>query len=168
MSTIALENDCLVDQPTPIHQQFTYVDWGIGPFSILYPSIKLGHRTQNNHHGIDIALQGYCHKSQFALCIKASMAYQHYFYPNPSSQVYVGLGAAVGNLYSPLCYFYDSILLFSVSPEITLGKQYTNEAGKVRFVQIQVNAPIYLTTDFKSDYYPLDTPGITLSYGISF
>lgn len=166
MSTTASENECLVNTPPPVHQQFTYVDFGVGPFPVFFPSIKLGYRAQHNHHGIDVALQGTSFYPAFSY-VKGSMAYQHYFCPNLCSQIYVGLGGAVGKV------FYDSPCksIFFASPEVTVGKQYTNECGKVCFVQLQINSPIYHAMTFKpilSNYRSMYTPCITLSYGIGF
>lgn len=158
MSTTASEHDETITNHCPVHQQFTYVDFGVGPFPVLFPSIKLGYRAQNHHHGVDVAVQGTSFYPAFSY-VKGSMAYQYYVCPNLCSQVYVGIGAAVGKV------FYDTPCksLFFLSPEVSVGKQSGDS-----FIQLTINSPIYHAMTLKpilSHYRSIYTPCITLSFG---
>lgn len=159
MSTTASEHNEIINKPCSVHQQFTYVDLGVGPFPVLFPSIKLGYRAQSNHHGVDVAVQGTSFYPAFSY-VKGSMGYQYYVCPNLCSQVYVGLGAAVGKV------FYGSPCksVFFLSPEVTIGKQTGNS-----FVQLTIDSPIYHAMTLKpilSHYRSIYTPCLTLSFGV--
>lgn len=158
ISTNASENNEVMNNSCPVRQQFAYVDFGVGPFPVLFPSVKLGYRTQSNHHGVDVAVQGTSFYPAFSY-VKGSVAYQHYFCPNLCSQVYVGLGVAGGKVY------FDSPCksVFFLSPEVSIGKQ-TGES----FVQLTINSPIYHALRIEpilSNYRSIYTPCITLSFG---
>lgn len=158
MSTNASEHEEIMNNNCPVRQQFAYVDFGVGPFPVLFPSVKLGYRTQNNHHGVDVAVQGTSFYPAFSY-VKGSVAYQYYVCPNLCSQVYVGLGLAGGKIY------YDSPCesLFFLSPEVSIGKQSGDS-----FVQLTINSPIYHAMRLEpilKNYRSMYTPCITLSFG---
>lgn len=159
ISTNASEHEQILNNTCSVQQKFGYVDFGIGPFPILFPSVKLGYRTQNNHHGVDIAIQGTSFYPAFSY-VKGSLAYQYYFCPNLCSQVYVGLGLAGGKIY------YDSSPCESIcflSPEVSFGKQSGDS-----FIQLTINSPIYHAIRIEpilKNYRSMYTPCITLSFG---
>lgn len=143
-------------KPTPIHDRSGYVDLGLGPFPLPLPVFGVGYREQWNHHGLDNHLQ--VATIVQATVLKGSTHYLYYFKPNLASQFYVGGGASVGGLF--VKHGRDK---FIVSPDLVVGKQYTNEAGEKRFFQAQTSWPTFTQTG-KSMYFPM----VVLSYGFMF
>lgn len=154
----ASENNECVDKPLRVCQQFSYIDFGIGPLPFYLPVIKLGYRIQNHHHGMDFGIQGSSIYPYYSY-VKGSVTYQYYFSPNVRSQYYLGFGTALGELFTHK-YCQDSVIF----PEFSIGKQFTTKEGGIRFLQMQINTLIGLWRDCDCSYHP----NVTISYGIGF
>lgn len=146
------------------------------------PFFGVGYRLQKNQHGLDLSASIVCKTIDYASCFedkkariqrrKANVLYNFFFFPNLSSQVYVGLGVGVN--------YIDIKRLGSIvgfSPEIALGKQYNNKQGNQRFIQLQVSLPgLYTRSKKIRSYREYQTvkadlecaPLFTFTYGIGF
>lgn len=161
-----------------IENSFGYAN--VGMESIFSaPFFGLGYRLQKNQHGLDISASIVCRKIDYTSCFidkkiffkrrKANFLYNFFFFPNLSSQVYVGLGVGLNYIDIKKC---GSILGFS--PEIALGKQYNNKQGNQRFIQLQVSLPGLYTGSKKANSYNYQitdlecAPLFTFTYGIGF
>jgi hypothetical protein len=142
---------------------YGYVNLGLGPFPIPLPIFGVGGRFQNGHHGFDGSLQFISFGSGFTL-LKENFDYLYFFKPNLASQFYVGGGASVTEVIS------RGRVQAYLSPQVVLGKQYTNKAGDVRYFQVQID-PVFL--DLNHAYQHRHTcvgtfPCVIFSYGICF
>jgi len=137
-----------------------YVSLGVGPLPWPLPFFGVGHRMQEGHHGFDASLQAFYFGR--AGILKENFNYLHYFKPKLASQFYMGAGIGVTEVIGcGGC----AVLL---SPEIVLGKQYTNKDGDVRFFQAQID-PVFLNVSSinrKGSWGAY--PAIMLTYGICF
>jgi hypothetical protein len=141
----------------PIEANYGYVSIGLGPFPIPAPLLGIGGRLQRGHHGFDGSLQFFTWGKEFTI-IKENFNYLYYFKPNLASQFYVGGGIGFTELVRR---HFDAY----VSPQVILGKQYTNEAGDVRFFQVQID-PVFFSLN--RNMHVLAFPAVVISYGICF
>lgn len=170
-----------VEIAKPIENSFGYVNVGMESL-FSAPFFGVGYRLQKNQHGLDLSASIVCKTIDYTSCFedkkariqrrKANVLYNFFFFPNLSSQVYVGLGVGVN--------YIDIKRLGSIvgfSPEISLGKQYNNKQGNQRFIQLQVSLPGLYTRSKKirsyHDYQAVKTdlecaPLFTFTYGIGF
>ncbi|KAG6559402.1 hypothetical protein RHABOEDO_000154 [Candidatus Rhabdochlamydia oedothoracis] len=170
-----------VEVAKPIENSFGYVNVGMESL-FSAPFFGVGYRLQKNQHGLDLSASIVCKTIDYTSCFeakkariqrrKANVLYNFFFFPNLSSQVYVGLGVGVNYIDIKRL---GSILGFS--PEIALGKQYNNKQGNQRFIQLQVSLPGLYTRSKKirsyCDYQTVKTdlecaPLFTFTYGIGF
>lgn len=170
-----------VEVATPIENSFGYVN--VGMESIFSaPFFGVGYKLQKNQHGLDLSASIVCRTIDYTSCFedrkarikrkKANVLYNFFFFPSLSSQVYVGLGVGVNYIDIKNI---GSIVGFS--PEVALGKQYSNRQGNQRFIQLQVSLPGLYTRSKKirsyRDYQTIKTdlecaPLFTFTYGIGF
>ncbi|MGB7127660.1 MAG: hypothetical protein WBD50_01040 [Candidatus Rhabdochlamydia sp.] len=170
-----------IEVAKPIENSFGYVNVGMESL-FSAPFFGVGYRLQKNQHGLDLSASIVCRTIDYTSCFedkktriqrrKANVLYNFFFFPNLSSQVYVGLGVGVN--------YIDTKRLGSIvgfSPEIALGKQYNNRQGNQRFIQLQVSLPSLYTRSKKirsyRDYQTIKTdlecaPLFTFTYGIGF
>lgn len=170
-----------VEIAKPIENSFGYVNVGMESL-FSAPFFGVGYRLQKNQHGLDLSASIVCKTIDYASCFedkkariqrrKANVLYNFFFFPNLSSQVYVGLGVGVN--------YIDIKRLGSIvgfSPEIALGKQYNNKQGNQRFIQLQVSLPgLYTRSKKIRSYREYQTvkadlecaPLFTFTYGIGF
>ncbi|HEX2580014.1 MAG TPA: hypothetical protein VHK67_06415 [Rhabdochlamydiaceae bacterium] len=150
-------------EAAPVEASYGYVSLGVGPLPIPMPLFGLGWRYQNGHHGFDGSLQFISFGKSLTIA-KENFDYLYYFTPNLASQFYVGGGVAFTESWS--CGRMHVLL----SPQVVVGKQYTNDTGGVRYFQVQID-PVFL--DLKSSYKSGRTrvgafPAVVLSYGLCF
>jgi hypothetical protein len=166
------------EKPGPVRNSFIHLDMGSGPFPLPLPTFAIGFRKQSGHQGIDLSL----HASTvvYITQIKLTPAYLFYLNPGLKGQLYVGAGVGGGVLIqSPKNY---DRAIFSLSPELILGKEYIGRTGSYRLFQVQISVPSYnfgkvmhlpnynfeelkkLSKKNRVLYYPL----IVVSYGICF
>lgn len=133
-----------------VEASYGYYCVGIGPLPFPAPLVGVGGRYQNGHHGFDGSLQG----SSLIMIniIKANANYLYYFNPNLDSQWYIGAGVGLTKPFSPMWRDKNSVY---VSPQLIVGKQYTNKHGSIRHFQAEIS---WL------DEFPV----AVVSYGISF
>ena len=148
----------------PVKASYGYVSLGLGPFPIPMPLLGIGGRYQNGHHGFDGSLQFFTLGNSFTIA-KENLDYLYYFKPNLASQFYVGGGIGITEAISR-----GRVQAF-LSPQVILGKQYTNKAGDVRYFQAQID-PVFLDLNKvhrREHHRMLGTfPAVVLSYGICF
>jgi hypothetical protein len=140
-------------EAAPVVASYGYYCVGIGPLPA--PLVGVGGRYQNGHHGFDGSLQ----VSTLLLIstVKANANYLYYFYPNLDSQWYMGAGLSWMKVIVPTV---RERKLGSVSPQLVVGKQYTNKHGSLRHFQAEIGL---------NDVYRANFPvSIVFSYGISF
>jgi hypothetical protein len=147
-----------------VKASYGYVSLGLGPFPIPMPLLGVGGRYQNGHHGFDGSLQFFTLGRSFTIA-KENFDYLYYFKPNLASQFYVGGGLGVTEIFS------QGRTRAFLSPQIILGKQYTNKAGDVRYFQAQID-PVFLDLNKvhrREHHHMVGTfPAVVLSYGICF
>ncbi len=150
-----------VTETEAVKASHAYLSLGLGPFPIPLPLFAVGGRFQNGHHGADISLQGISFGSNLTI-LKENIDYVHYFKPRIASQFYMGIGASVTEVIShKKC---NTLL----SPQVLIGKQYTNDDGDVRFFQAQVE-PVFLKLNNVHKNRSWGTfPAVIISYGICF
>lgn len=139
-----------------------YVTLGLGPFPIPMPIFGIGGRFQSNHHGVDFSLQFVSFGSEFTL-LKENLDYLYYFKPKIASQFYMGFGLSATEIISRRgkCNSY-------LSPQVLIGKQYTNTDGDIRFFQAQIE-PLFLDLNKVHKKQSWGTfPAVVISYGICF
>lgn len=160
-----------------IEDSFGYLNVGIGPLPVLFPSFGIGYRAQKDHHGFDIS--GSIAKTVIGATGRAAVVYNYFFKPNLQSQFYAGLGLGIkaGHLEVVKSHV-------AVYPEIVFGKQYKNDTNCQRFFQMQIGFPVFAldkvvkkTWNHRkssySIYYPISyktsyVPEVIFSYGIGF
>jgi hypothetical protein len=150
------------EEATDVKSQKAYISLGLGPFPIPMPIFGMGGRFQSNHHGADISLQGISFGSSFTL-LKQNVDYLYYFKPKLASQFYIGGGVSGTEIFSKhgTCHAY-------LSPQVVIGKQYTNTDGDVRFFQAQID-PVFLDLNKIHKRQSWGTfPAVVISYGICF
>jgi hypothetical protein len=150
-------------ETTPVTASFGYISLGLGPFPIPAPLLGFGGRYQKGHNGVDGSLQFFTVGKSFTIA-KENIDYLYYFKPNLASQFYVGGGLGFTEIIS------HGHFKAYLSPQVVLGKQYTNEAGDVRYFQAQID-PVFLDLNsvIKNKHRHVGTfPAIVLSYGICF
>jgi hypothetical protein len=144
------------EAPKPVYDHSGYFDVGLGPFPIPLPVFGIGQRMQWDHHGMDLHLLV---STIVAITeVKGTAMYLYYFKPSLASQFYVGGGLGAGGLFPNN----HSHAKFLFSPEVVLGKQYTNEAGDKRFFQTEISWPTL------GSHHPFYFPLVVFSYGIMF
>ncbi|MBS0648376.1 MAG: hypothetical protein JSS10_04020 [Verrucomicrobia bacterium] len=152
------------DETESVKASYGYVSLGLGPFPIPLPLMGVGGRYQNGHHGFDGSLQFFTSGKVFTIA-KENFDYLYYFKPNLDSQFYAGGGIGVTEVIS------DGRLQAFLSPQVVLGKQYTNKAGDVRYFQAQID-PAFLDLNKvhkKKHFHGVGVfPAIVISYGICF
>lgn len=142
---------------------YGYGSFNLGPAPIPLPGFGLGLRTQTNHLGYDAHLQlttiGYYSQ------LKWQNSALFYVKPNLNSQFYTGVGGSISAFF-PNCSFSKSKL--GLSPELTFGKSYLNEAESRRFMELQVSWPTcvfcYKEHGAKTIYFP----SCVFSFGVGF
>jgi hypothetical protein len=140
-----------------VRMEFPYVSLGLGPAPIPLPVFGAGYRLQRGVNGFDASLDVATIYSITGL--KGSVLYNYYFKPNPKSQVYFGVGPAVGT------YFVDHHAVRAATAlEGSFGKQYMSETGDVRFFQANIDFPLVLGRRPYVVAYPI----VILKYGIGF
>jgi hypothetical protein len=150
-------------EAAPVVASYGYVSLGLGPFPIPFPLFGVGGRYQNGHHGFDGSIQFISFGRGFTL-VKENLNYLYYFKPNLASQFYVGGGVGITEFLS------DGHLQAFLSPQVIVGKQYTNKDGGVRYFQAQID-PVFLNLNkvYKKGRCSVGTyPAVVLSYGICF
>ncbi len=146
----------IVDCEVPVVEaSYGYLCVGLGPLPIPAPLVGVGGRFQNGHNGFDGSLQ--VSSILFFSMAKASMNYLYYFNPNLDSQYYMGAGLGMMGV-SGL----DSGGRMYFSPQLVIGKQYTNKEGSFRHFQAEIT-PWQLGGRHSEAF-----PTVVLSYGISF
>jgi hypothetical protein len=157
----APQTELTISNSEPVKNSCGYVSLGLGPFPIPMPIFGIGGRFQSGHHGADISLQGISFGSGFTV-LKENIDYLYYFKPKLSSQFYIGGGISATEVISHKnCQSY-------LSPQILIGKQYTNKDGDVRFFQAQIE-PVFLDLNKLHRKQSWGTfPAVVLSYGICF
>ena len=170
-----------IEVAKPIENSFGYVNVGMESL-FSAPFFGVGYRLQKNQHGLDLSASIVCKTIDYTSCFedkkvrikrrKANVLYNFFFFPNLSSQVYVGLGVGVNYIDIK-----RSGAIVGFSPEIALGKQYNNRQGNQRFIQLQLSLPGLYTRSKKirsyHDYQAVKTdlecaPLFTFTYGIGF
>lgn len=141
-----------------IEAGYGYMSLGLGPFPIPMPLLGLGGRYQNGHNGIDGSLQFISFGAGFTL-LKENIDYLYYFKPNLKSQFYAGAGVSATEIFS------HGKVHTSLSPQFIVGKQYTNEAGAVRYFQAQID-PVFIETRHFGRAHVI--PCVVISYGMCF
>lgn len=157
------KQDVLQTEAAPVKASYGYVSLGLGPFPIPMPLFGVGGRFQNGHHGFDGSIQFISFGRGFTLA-KENLDYLYYFKPDLASQFYVGGGVSFTEIWSHR--HFQAYL----SPQLVFGKQYTNEAGGVRYFQAQID-PVFLDLNHlhKKHHSRFGTfPAVVLSYGICF
>ncbi len=153
-----------IPEAEPVKASYGYVSLGLGPFPIPAPLLGVGGRFQDGHHGFDASFQFFTIGSAFTIA-KENFNYLHYFKPNLASQFYVGGGIGV----TEILHRRGGVQAY-LSPQVILGKQYTNKDGDVRFFQAQID-PVFLHLNHlnKKHHGRVGTfPAVVLSYGICF
>lgn len=146
----------------PVEASYGYISLGLGPFPIPAPLLGIGGRYQKGHHGFDGSLQFFTLGKYFTIA-KENFNFLYYFKPNLASQFYVGGGIGFTEIFE---HHFDAY----VSPQLVLGKQYTNEAGDVRFFQVQID-PVFVRLNHAEGNFHRNIatfPAVVLSYGICF
>lgn len=150
-------------EAAPVEASYGYVSLGLGPFPLPLPLFGVGGRYQKGHHGFDGSIQFISFGSGFTLA-KENLDYLYYFKPNLESQFYVGGGVAFTEVWG------RGYMRALLSPQVILGKQYTNDSGDVRYFQAQID-PVFLDLNaaYKHGRTRVGTfPAVVLSYGICF
>lgn len=150
-------------EAAPVTASYGYVSLGLGPFPIPLPLIGVGGRYQNGHHGFDGSIQFISFGRHFTLA-KENLNYLHYFKPNLASQFYAGGGVGITEVLS------GGRMQVFLSPQVIMGKQYTNKDGNVRYFQAQID-PVFLDLNsaYKKGRFKVGSyPAVVLSYGICF
>ena len=163
VSSFAFADEKPEVEVAPVVASYGYVNLGLGPFPLPLPLFGIGGRYQNGHHGFDGSLQFISFGRSLTLS-KENFDYLYYFKPNLKSQFYVGGGLAVTEVWS------RGRMQALLSPQVILGKQYTNESGGVRYFQAQID-PVFLDLNkvYKKGRTRVGTfPVVVLSYGICF
>lgn len=159
---VCLQETCWpIDDLSPqrVHSSLRHVDIGI-LLPIPIPSIGLGYRFQEDHHGGAVSVHGGS-IGDFSQ-VKGAILYHYYPHPSNESQLYLGCG--VGGSWTSYNIFLNRGRSFCLSPEFALGKQFKTDAGKTRFWQLQVSVPTYF---FREKGW-LGCPIIALYYGFCF
>ena len=170
-----------VEVTKPIENSFGYVNVGMESL-FSAPFFGVGYRLQKNQHGVDLSASIVCKTIDYTSCFeekktrikrkKTNVLYNFFFFPNLSSQIYVGLGVGINYIDTKNI---GSIVGFS--PEVALGKQYSNIQGNQRFIQLQVSLPgLYTRSKKIRSYYDYQTIRtdlecaslFTVTYGIGF
>jgi hypothetical protein len=153
-----------------IEKSTIYADVGLGAIESL-PSFGIGYRYQHNYHGLDLNARLL---TAFGLVdmniIQSNLLYNLYFNPKIESQYYMGLGAGCDYIFSNRNNYFKSKNLkenLLLSPEITLGRSYTNQSGSERFFQMQFNFPFYDVAFNKPGFFP-PLPFLLITYGMGF
>jgi hypothetical protein len=133
-----------------IKASYGYYCVGIGPLPFPAPLVGVGGRYQYGHHGFDGSLQA--SSLLFYNFVKVNANYLYYFKPNLDSQWYIGAGVGLTQPFSSLSARRSGVY---VSPQLIIGKQYTNKHGSLRHFQAEIS---WL------DEFPV----AVISYGISF
>jgi hypothetical protein len=133
-----------------VEASYGYYCVGIGPLPFPAPLVGVGGRYQYGHHGFDGSLQA--SSLLFFNVVKVNANYLYYFKPNLDSQWYIGAGVGLTQPFSALIARRPGPY---VSPQLVVGKQYTNERGNPRHFQAEIS---WL------DEFPV----AVISYGISF
>jgi hypothetical protein len=154
--------DATPTETQPVTYAAPYISLGIGPLPIPMPLFGVGGRFQSGHHGADLSFQGITWGSSNSTILKENIDYLYYFKPNLSSQFYMGAGVSFTE-FDP----FRKCQTF-LSPQLLVGKQYTNESGDVRFFQAQIE-PVYAHLNKTHSKHWLSTfPSVILTYGICF
>ena len=157
------QQDVLQIEVAPVKASYGYVSLGLGPFPIPMPLLGVGGRWQNGHNGFDASIQFISFGRGLTLA-KENIDYLYYFKPNLASQFYVGGGLGFTEVWS-----HRHMQAF-LSPQLVFGKQYTNEAGGVRYFQAQID-PVFLDLNHlhKKHHNRFGTfPAVVISYGVCF
>jgi hypothetical protein len=150
-------------EAAPVVASYGYVSLGLGPFPLPMPLFGIGGRYQNGHHGFDGSIQFISFGRSFTIT-KENLDYLYYFKPNLASQVYVGGGIGITEVWS------RGHMQALLSPQVIVGKQYTTKEGSVRYFQAQID-PVFLDLNkvYKKGRSSVGTfPAVVLSYGICF
>lgn len=123
-------NDASVDQATP------YLSVGAGPLPVPLPSFGIGYRTQHNYLGLDLSAKV---QPLLIFTIISERAVATY-YPNPSADAQIYLGAGVG-LHATFDHIWSGTKFdgLAFSPEFTVGRQYKSKDGHNRTVSADVS-----------------------------
>ena len=150
----------LAQEKETVSGQDLYLSLGLGPFPIPMPLFGIGTRFQQGHHGADLSLQGITCGRRFSV-LKENIDYLYYFKPKLASQFYLGCGVSFTEIFS---HRHHETLL---SPQLLIGKQYTNKDGDVRFFQAQIE-PVFLDLNRINKKQHWTFPAVVISYGICF
>lgn len=164
-----------------VENSFGYLNIGVGPLPMLFPSFGIGYKAQKNHHGFDVS--GSIAKTRFDTTGRVSALYNYFFLPNLQSQFYAGLGVGMKGVHLDKSSDEDKCHV-AVYPEIVFGKQYQNDTCCQRFFQVQIGFPSFAFDKFAKKtwkdredgagiYYPVHyatsyVPEVIFSYGIGF
>lgn len=149
-----------IEETKRCEEAFAYGSIGLGPMPIPLPLFGIGYRNQIDKNASDFSLQ--ILPLGRAMVTQINLLYLHYPHPNPASQFYLGWGGAVGG-YFPFYRDHDGSYPY-FAPEFVFGKQYITKTDSRRFLQLQIEWPIF---DFRRDstyFYP----AVIFSYGIGF
>jgi len=162
VTTFAFADAATTETPTVTHAA-PYISLGVGPLPIPLPLFGVGGRFQSGHHGADFSVQGLTFGSSASTIFKENIDYLYYFKPNLASQFYMGAGLSFTE-FNP----FRKCQTF-VSPQLLVGKQYTNESGDVQFFQAQIE-PVFahLNKSSHSKHRWATFPSVILTYGICF
>ncbi len=151
ISTKAYPSSCELCETYP------YFSLGLGPAPIPVPNFSLGYRKQHIHNGYDIGVN--LATAGIFTQARAYANWIHYFNPWIYNEAYFGLGASAG------AWFVHSGKAFIAYPNILLGKSYYNRCGSKRFLQAEMNWPVYYSHRHELNWrFPL----LTFSYGWGF
>jgi hypothetical protein len=142
-----------------VEASYGYYCAGLGPLPLPAPLVGVGRRYQNGHHGFDGSLQ----VSSFFLLVnmaKINANYLYYFNPNLKSQFYLGAGVGLAGV---AMLSNDPKRLY-LSPQLVVGKQYTNKEGSFCHLQAEITT---INLDLTRNH-PAFFPAVILSYGVSF
>ncbi|MBS0614966.1 MAG: hypothetical protein JSR58_00250 [Verrucomicrobia bacterium] len=158
LATLLMAGALLGEEATaPVTSSKGYLDIGLGPCPVPLPNFGIGYRGQQNHNGFDFSLNAatVVHATQ----IKGAALYQYFFKPNLKSQFYVGGGPALSYAFTSKGH------VWLLAPEVVFGKQYQNEAGDTRFMQVSVEWPTFA---LERHHTIVKFPLVYFTYGIMF
>lgn len=139
-------------EPTcEVIDSYGYVSIGAGPLPLLLPNFNIGYRQQWHHHGFDIGANAAT--AGLVTQLKGYANWLYYNNPSLTSQAYFGLGASAGGWI-----IRQKHNAFIASPNILLGKYYTNRSGNRRFVQAEIMWPVFFS-------HRIETSNLRLGYG---
>lgn len=142
---------------------YGYGTFNLGPAPFPLPGFGLGLRSQNHHIGYDAHLQ--LTTIGYASQIKWQNSALFYAKPNLKSQFYTGLGGSLNAFFGSTKFSKGHL---GISPELTFGKSYLNEAESRRFMELQVSWPTCVFGLKDSGTKTIYFPGCVFSFGVGF